>query len=527
MNLRAKLVYIPILIFIVTSIGLTFFSLVSFSEVLKQNVQENQKLLVESMVYSTDEFLGKYKDVITLTREDSLLKDISGFWGVDVKYRGLSGSQAVELRSLFKETMTAYPEFAYLETFTPDKAITVVLEPYEAQLMVSEEVFVRGFAYRDWYIGAIALNDTYISDAYVSASIMKPVTAIATPVFGDNRDVVSVFIGALELSSLSDMVGNLSYGETGITYIVDKNGSLVAHPDDRYFQEEVLFDMNDTGIVKDLKATGGKISTSKVIYDEITGQNVYVYYAKLNSTDWYIVSQQSEAEALGSVRILTASIGSITAVLVIIITAILFINARGVVKPLSNLSLIAGKISKNNLSSDEADRIILRRGAKRKDELGKLSVSFSQMKKNLVDIVQGISRVTDEIYNSTDAISERITTITYSSNEIDEAVTEITQSAMQQAEQTQGGALMTGRLNEMLMKNREKMVSLNESFRIIKESTLTAKENLDRLKEKNSTSNEVTYVLFDNVKKTDDSSKKISTISNVIASIADQTNCWL
>jgi methyl-accepting chemotaxis protein len=107
---------------------------------------------------------------------------------------------------------------------------------------------------------------------------------------------------------------------------------------------------------------------------------------------------------------------------------------------------------------------------------------------------------------------------------MDNVMQEIATAATQQAIQTQDGAEMTGILEEKLQMNKIKMVSLNTAFAIIKESTESAKTNLNKLKEKNTSSNEITYKLFKNVKLTDESSRKISTISNVIASIADQTN---
>jgi methyl-accepting chemotaxis protein len=524
MNLKTKLLIIPIIVLILTLAGASIFSLLSFEKVAQANVKDSQKLLVESMVISADEFLGKYKDVISMTRENKIVKDTSEYSNIDVEFKGLSDKQAIDLRQLFKNTRKMYPKFAYLETFTPDKAVNVVLEPYQSQLGISEEAFQGGFAFRDWYIGAVELNDTYVSDAYVSASIMKPVAAVSTPIFDKSNNKSAIFIGAVELTDLSSMVKKLDYGETGVTYIMDKNGSLVAHPDDAYFQEKSLFNIGETKIGAKVLESNGQLDASIIMYDEITDEDVFVYFKELESTDWYIVSQQSTNEAMHSVKLITLTVSIITLLLIIGTGIFFFINAKNVVAPLLRLTKISEKVSQNNLIINENEKLQMSKDMKRKDELGKLVSSFDQMIRNLAGIVGELSTVTDDVYQSSDEISKQIIYIAESSNEMDNVMQEIATAATQQAIQTQDGAEMTGILEEKLQMNKIKMVSLNTAFAIIKESTESAKTNLNKLKEKNTSSNEITYKLFKNVKLTDESSRKISTISNVIASIADQTN---
>ncbi len=523
-KLKTKLVVIPVIVIVLALVGVVTFSLISFENVSRKNLEDNQKLLVDSMSFTVDEFLNKYRDVITMTRKNKIAQDTSEYNNIKIETRGLSDNEALELRQFFKDSRETYPEFAYLETFTPDKAINVVLEPYEAQLDISEESYKKGFAFRDWYIGAMESKDTYISEAYVSASIMKPVTAISTPIYDGQNNVTAILIGAVELSDLSHTTQKLKYKETGITYIVDKNSHLVAHPDDKYFKEKNLFDMSDNEIVKSAIQNNGQLESSQIMFDNITGEKVFVYYKKVDATDWYIISQQSVTEAISSIRTITLVVGTGTILLILLVIFILYTNANNILKPLIKLTDISKKVSKNNLAMHQEEMVQLRKHSERSDEIGVLCRSFKSMLENLIQIVTSITHATNEVFESSDVISMKIKEIHGSATQIDTTVQEIATAACDQATETMNGAQMTNQLEKIIDSNREKMENLNTSFAVIKESTDIERENLYELKLKNKLSNEETYTLYDNIKETNESSKRISAISHMIASVAEQTN---
>jgi methyl-accepting chemotaxis protein len=524
MRLRVKLVYLPLIALLLTVVITASLALITFNQVTQDNLEANQKLLVSSMTLNVDEFLNKYKDIITLSRATEEVMDTSMYDQIDVQYRGLSDKQAIPLRNYFKSLRAAYPYFAYIETFTPDKAQNVVLEPYAAQAGISEENFENGFAFRDWYIGAMALNDTYVSEAYVSASIMKPVTAVSTPIFNDNGNVTGIMIGAVELTELSNMVKQLKYGETGTTYIIDKNANLVAHPDDEYFKETKLFNMAEFNIGKEVLATQGNLEHTMEIFDDVTGEDVFVYYQKIESSDWYIVSQQTVTEAMAASRNTTYMVIVGTIILVLISSTLFYLNAKGILVPLRKLTMVSQQVAENNLIFDERDLQVLKDYGGRSDELSILCLSFDKMIENLVFILRSLTSTTLDVQDSSSQITEKIDFVSNSALEIDTTITEMAKAASDQARQTMDGVNSTTEISQVIEENKHKMNELNENFVLIKDSTEIGREHLLNLKQKNENNNQITYKLFDNIQKTDESSKKISSISSVIASIADQTN---
>lgn len=393
MKIRTKLLVLPFLISILSVLILSGLFIMSTQNKSEENLRKEQSQLVESITLFVNEFISKHKNVVTQLRENEYVRDTSQFDAIHPVYRGVSDQEYINVRDLFKTTRRIYPNFAYIETFTPDKALNVVLEPYEAQLDISEENFERGFSYRDWYSGAMTSKDTYISEAYISASIMKPVTAISSPIFNAEGEISGIMIGALELTELSDMVSQLSYGETGITYIIDKNGHLVAHPDQKYFNSNELFNTLNHSVTQTVLREGNA-SQSEIIYDDLTKQEVYLYFKKIDATDWYVISQQSVLEAHNYIQDIIQTSILYMFIVSIILGFVLYLNANSSVKSLTVLTNLAHQLHENDFSISNNDDFNLY--IHRPDEIGALYSAFMKMMNELNVYHVGLEALIDQ-----------------------------------------------------------------------------------------------------------------------------------
>ena len=99
------------------------------------------------------------------------------------------------------------------------------------------------YADRDWYKGVTALNNTYISSVFVSASIHAPATAIAVPVYntdnavrGSNNNntgsaikspLSGYWVGVLDLRSIDEILKKLNFAQNERILVVDDNGTAI------------------------------------------------------------------------------------------------------------------------------------------------------------------------------------------------------------------------------------------------------------------------------------------------------------
>jgi methyl-accepting chemotaxis protein len=401
MGLKGKLIFFITTVILICSIILGAYGILSVSEQAKHELESKQALLVESFAQNVVGYFNDAKKIVKQTSESAEIRDTSEFSDISEEFRGLSDKQGLKQRNYLKKTLKIYDNFAYLETFTPKKAQNVILEPYSAQGAISKEWFHKGFSSRGWYIGATTSRDIYISDAYISASVGKAVFAMSIPIFDDSNDISGVYIGAIKLDKLSEMISSLSYGETGISYIVDTRGNIIAHPDSQYVSNDGLTNIKDNIIVKavlenqDLKG--------RVLLDELSNQKVFVGYKAIPDTNWVIITQQSDKEVFMKRDLIRRNIMIVTLIIVLVIAGITVVLSTKLVKPIIKLSKSFEKAANGDLGV-HAD-------IKTKDEIGMIADNFNGFMDKLSSIIAGIKTLASEVQESNDVLTKAMDNI--------------------------------------------------------------------------------------------------------------------
>ena len=152
---------------------------------------------------------------------------------------------------------------------------------------------------------------------------------------------------SLKLDRLFSLSRNIKVGETGYCYIIDKQGSIIAHPE---FTEKVLTNFNAKGkgvegIDRILQGENGAS-----VYSDLDGNKVVGGYALAPSTNWGILVEQQYTEITnqGKAALKRTFIISIFFVLAGLVASILF--ARVFTKPISSMVQVANKIKDGDLT---------------------------------------------------------------------------------------------------------------------------------------------------------------------------------
>lgn len=99
------------------------------------------------------------------------------------------------------------------------------------------------------YVKKAMNGETVVSDLIVSRVTNSVVLIYATPI-KDNGKIVGALIGRRDGNSLSGITNDTGFGEKGYAYIINNEGTLVAHPDG----EKVLNQFNPLQeVTEDLK----------------------------------------------------------------------------------------------------------------------------------------------------------------------------------------------------------------------------------------------------------------------------------
>lgn len=236
---------------------------------------------------------------------------------------------------------------------------------------------------RAWFLSA-KQGQPISFDVVISRTIGKPVLAISAPIY-DQSKIVGVAAIISELTDISEELLDIEAGR-GITYILNQNYRVVAHPDPTYTEGE-LRDLSAYPPVAALKE--GK--TGQFNFTDENGIRWVAYITRLDN-GWGIISQQQEAELLAPVR----QFQTVSTILIGLGSAVLFALAwfaiRRSLQPIGSLTETASAIAAGDLN----------RVAKieSRDELGVLASTFNKMTAQLRDLITSLeSRVAERTRN--------------------------------------------------------------------------------------------------------------------------------
>lgn len=195
----------------------------------------------------------------------------------------------------------------------------------------------------DW-LAQLKQGNRYIGAIYVDEATSEPLIVIAVPamdVFGDYQGTLAAEVN---LKFMWDLVDRLAVGETGVAYVVDRQGNLIAFGDvGRVLRGENVGQLREVGEFVASSApvdeTGANISLG------IDGTTVVGTYVPLGTPDWAVVTELPVAEAYREV--IQSSVISVGTILVMATLAGLIgvYTARRLASPLLTLTDTATRIA--------------------------------------------------------------------------------------------------------------------------------------------------------------------------------------
>ncbi|HKJ26380.1 MAG TPA: GAF domain-containing protein [Anaerolineales bacterium] len=224
----------------------------------------------------------------------------------------------------------------------------------------------KDYSDRVWVQGPLSGQELTFQ-SLISRTIGEPALAVSVPVREESGAIVGVLQIALEFSELTNAIGAIEIGESGVTYIVDANNVLIAHTDQTYFEADELFDFSDDPAIAALR--GGESGIFH--YVDETGVERMAYLGELDKYGWAVVVSVDEAEISAPiVELRNGSLQGLLLILIPVVVLVWFILGR-TVKPITELAELTQQYSAGNFN--------VRADVRSEDEIGRLSQAFNQM----------------------------------------------------------------------------------------------------------------------------------------------------
>lgn len=327
----------------------------------------------------------------------------------------------------------------------------------------------------------------------------------------DNKmlEHVHTMQGIVEKAQLEGI--DSSYG-----YIVSTDGTMLYHPTAEKIGQPVE---NETvkKIVAEVEA--GKTPEPEVVsymFDGIqkyaacyVSENGFIFVMTADDTDLLKAANKLQARGLG------------TAVVVLIFGVfVAWICARRMTRPLIRMTSAVDRIAGFDLTEDP-ELIAL---DKNKGETGAIAHAVLHMKQALRSMVQQIREQSANIHQASGQLEENATATSGNVDSVETAVNEIATGATNQATETQRATEDVVMMGTMIEDTSTQVENLNSTAVEMSNASASARDALEELNHINEKAIESIEVIYQQTHTTNESALKIKDVTELIASIAEETN---
>ena len=322
----------------------------------------------------------------------------------------------------------------------------------------------------------------------------------------DHVDTMQKIVEQAQLEGIDS-----SYG-----YIVSADGTMLYHPTAEKIGQPVE---NETvkKIVAEVEA--GKTPEPEVVSYMFDGtqkyaacyvsENGFIFVMTADDTDLLKAANKLQARGLG------------TAVVVLIFGVfVAWICARRMTRPLIRVTSAVDRIAGFDLTEDP-ELIAL---DKNKGETGAIAHAVLHMKQALRSMVQQIREESANIHQASGQLEENATATSGNVDSVETAVNEIATGATSQATETQRATEDVVMMGTMIENTSTQVENLNSTAVEMSNASASARDALEELNHINEKAIESIEVIYQQTHTTNESALKIKDVTELIASIAEETN---
>jgi len=386
------------------------------------------------------------------------------------------------------------------------------------RLSTGKEVNVKDRAYFD---KAIA-GDKAISEPVISKDDGSMIIVYAVPI-KQNGAVVGVLGAARDGANLSAVTNQITFGESGKAYMIDKRGVKVAHSNPELVANMVN-DIENSKTDPKLEAlaklekemTQGKSGAGEYEY---TGIVKHLGYAPVKGTDWSLAVAAPKDEVMAGIKTMANLLILASVVFLLLGLGAAYFIAKLIATPIKLASEHLEFIATGNFTRDIPENLM-----KKKDEIGVLAKAISTMQRSVKEVVKGVMNESRNVEESMLATSLTITELTSQIEEVSSTTEELSagmeETAASSEEMSATATEIERAISSIAIKAQQGAVSAGEISRRageLKQNAISSQRNAQTLY---LTTQDKMIKAIEESKAVD----QINVLSDAILQITSQTN---
>ncbi len=366
------------------------------------------------------------------------------------------------------------------------------------------------------------LDGKLITNFMVDFKTNTIIIVFATPIMQEGK-VVGALLGRSDGNTLSNITDDISYGENGYAYMINGEGTVIAHPD----RELVLQQYNFIEAAKDDEALKPMADiTEQMILNKAgetnlnqRGEEAICGFAPVPDTDWILVLRADQEEVLSSLPIILRSIVIVTILALTISIVITYFIGNSLITP-----LIEGIKHLNGIANFDISHDVSPKYLEMKDEIGVFGKSVDSITKNFREMLHELKSVSEKIGEFSSGVSTASQASSVHINEVTKVIEEIANGAYEQSKNTDDSSQKADLLGANIDDNLNKTITLYDNATIATSVVEQGMEEISHLilitGECNNETKEINRV----IRLTENSAVKIREASDFITSLAEQSN---
>lgn len=167
---------------------------------------------------------------------------------------------------------------------------------------------------REWVKQALK-GSTYISKPFLGRIDNQIIFVCATPIKNEIGEIIGGLGASMDPQLLFDIIRNIKVGKTGYGYIIDKEGTIIAHPN----KALILANINNFRQESNLNLKSKEITSGN------TGNTLYMLedykcstYTPIPNTDWILVLSAPSKEVFNEIDVLKYEFLLLTLITIVI-----------------------------------------------------------------------------------------------------------------------------------------------------------------------------------------------------------------
>ncbi|NHM28786.1 methyl-accepting chemotaxis protein [Desulfofundulus sp. TPOSR] len=322
--------------------------------------------------------------------------------------QGLASTSDVQEMDPAKVT----PLLVSLQKNISGAALLAVIDTRGYQIARSDGQKLLYLGDREYFKEGMARRDLTISEVVINKTTGKNSVIMIAPIF--TQGILKGFVQmTLDLEFLEDLIKKNKAGVAGYSFIVDRQGRAVVHPQKEKEQGEAgLIDLKDELPVKEvLRGKSGHL-----IY-QTKGVKYLSNFEPVPLAGWGVVVNLPLTEATALARDFLKQVGMAVAVTVAVAVLIGLSLSNTLTRPLKELGKSADLVSQGDLTVKIASTS--------RDEVGEVARAFREMVDSLAGAVKEVSNASISLVQAADQLKGNAEQISSGANETAAAISEV------------------------------------------------------------------------------------------------------